>query len=90
MSIKVNFVCQDREVWAGDAQIVILPASGGELGIMANHEPVMASLKEGNVKIDISDNDTTDPTIIKKISGGFASFYNNSMSIVVDDIIEDN
>lgn len=82
MAIKVQFVTNDKVLWKGETDFIVIPSTGGDMGIMTDHEPVMASLKEGLVKINGAPQEET------KISGGFMSFYNNEASIVVDSTLD--
>lgn len=47
MPIRCEIVSQDRMVWEGDADIVVLPGSEGEMGILPNHAPLLSTLKYG-------------------------------------------
>ena len=45
----------EREVYNGEAAMVILPAFYGEMGVLPKHMPVMAALRCGEVRIKTSD-----------------------------------
>jgi F-type H+-transporting ATPase subunit epsilon len=47
MPIRCEIVSQDRLVWEGDADIVIVPGSAGEMGILPNHAPLLSTLQIG-------------------------------------------
>lgn len=47
MSIRCEIVSQDRMVFEGEADMVILPGSEGEMGILPNHAPLLTTLKYG-------------------------------------------
>ena len=47
MPIRCEIVSQDREVFSGDADIVILPGTQGEMGILPNHAPLLSTLEFG-------------------------------------------
>lgn len=51
MPIRCEIVSQDRMVYAGEADIVILPGSEGEMGILPNHAPLLATLNYGVMKV---------------------------------------
>ena len=51
MPIRCEIVSQDRTVFEGDVDIVILPGAGGEMGVLPKHAPVLTTLKYGVVKI---------------------------------------
>ena len=47
MPIRCEIVSQDRMVFEGDADIVILPGESGEMGILPYHAPLLSTLKLG-------------------------------------------
>lgn len=51
MPIRVEIVSQDRPVWEGDADIVIVPGTAGEMGILPNHAPLLSTMKFGFLKV---------------------------------------
>ena len=51
MPIRCEIVSQDRRVWEGDADIIIVPGEMGEMGILPNHAPLLSTLKFGILKV---------------------------------------
>ena len=51
MTIRCEIVSQDRTIFQGDVDIVVLPGAAGEMGILPHHAPVLAILKYGVIKI---------------------------------------
>ncbi|GAB4480820.1 MAG: F0F1 ATP synthase subunit epsilon [Anaerolineales bacterium] len=51
MPIRCEIISQDRVVYEGDADIVILPGSEGEMGILPNHAPLLSTLNYGVMKV---------------------------------------
>ena len=47
MPIRCEIVSQDRLVFEGDADIVLVPGSAGLMGILPNHAPLLSTLKMG-------------------------------------------
>jgi len=48
-------VTPEREIYNGEAAMVILPAFYGEMGVLPKHMPVMVALRCGEVRIKTSD-----------------------------------
>ena len=46
-TLQVELVAADRLVWSGEATVVIARTTGGEIGILANHTPVLSLLGAG-------------------------------------------
>ncbi|HWQ83111.1 MAG TPA: ATP synthase F1 subunit epsilon [Anaerolineales bacterium] len=51
MPIRCEIVSQDRMVFEGDADIVVLPGVEGEMGILPNHAPLLTTLTLGILKV---------------------------------------
>ncbi len=51
MPIRCEIVSQDRLVFEGDVDIVILPGEAGEMGILPNHAPLLSTLRFGFLKV---------------------------------------
>jgi F-type H+-transporting ATPase subunit epsilon len=50
-TLHVDIVSAEQSIFSGAAEMVIAPAEGGELGIMAEHAPLLARIKPGTVRI---------------------------------------
>jgi F-type H+-transporting ATPase subunit epsilon len=79
MPIRCEIVSQDRTVYQGDVDIVILPGAGGEMGILPHHAPVLTTLKYGVVKIRRSGKED-----IFAVSGGVAEVQPDVVTILAD------
>ena len=51
MALLVRVVTPEREVWAGQAQMVIARGVEGEVGILAGHAPLLIRLAIGPLRI---------------------------------------
>jgi F-type H+-transporting ATPase subunit epsilon len=51
MTIRCEIVSQDRLVYEGDVDIVILPGEAGEMGVLPNHAPLLSTLRFGFLKV---------------------------------------
>ena len=47
MPIRVEIVSEDRMVYEGMADIVVVPGVAGEMGILPNHAPLISTLNFG-------------------------------------------
>lgn len=78
MPLNVSLVSADAEVWTGVASLVVAKTVIGEIGFMAGHEPVLAILAEGQVRITREDG----TKIIANAQDGFLSMEGNDVTIV--------
>jgi F-type H+-transporting ATPase subunit epsilon len=49
--LEVHVVTPEREVWAGQAEMLIARGVDGELGILAGHQPMLVQLAIGPLRI---------------------------------------
>jgi len=76
--LKVSVVSADHEVWSGLAKQVIARTTEGEIGILAGHEPLLAILGEGEVRVT-----TTDGNVVTaNAADGFLSVEHDTITIV--------
>ncbi len=52
MTIHVDIVSAEGEIFSGLAEMVYAPASMGEVGIAPRHTPLVTRLKPGEVRVD--------------------------------------
>lgn len=55
MTIHVNIVSAEGEIFTGDADMVFAPAKAGEIGIAPRHAPLLTTLKPGSVRVQTGD-----------------------------------
>ncbi|GAB6039957.1 F0F1 ATP synthase subunit epsilon [Endothiovibrio diazotrophicus] len=51
MTIHVNVVSAEKEIYSGTAEMVFAPAAEGEVGISPRHAPLLTGLKPGEVRV---------------------------------------
>ena len=51
MPIRCEIVSQDRMVFEGDVDIIVVPGESGEMGILPNHAPLLSTLKYGILRV---------------------------------------
>ncbi|MGH3024862.1 MAG: ATP synthase F1 subunit epsilon, partial [Gaiellaceae bacterium] len=54
---SVSLVTPDGAAYEGDAEMVIVPGAAGEIGVLARHAPLIATLKAGSTRIHLDDGD---------------------------------
>jgi F-type H+-transporting ATPase subunit epsilon len=83
VTLKVELVVPDRELWAGEAQTVIAKTSEGDIGVLTGHSPVFGILAEGSlVEILNPEADEASAPVLAAVSGGFLSVADNQVSIL--------
>ncbi len=50
----VALVTPDGPAFEGEAEMVVVPGAAGEIGVLARHAPLVATLKAGSTRIHLS------------------------------------
>jgi F-type H+-transporting ATPase subunit epsilon len=83
MTIHVDIVSAESEIYSGLAELVVAPAELGEVGIAARHAPFLSRLKPGEVRVKVSGGEVH-PFYI---SGGLLEVQPHVVTILADTAI---
>ena len=53
----VALVTPEGDAFRGDAEMLIVPGAAGEIGVLARHAPLVATLKAGSTRIHLGANE---------------------------------
>jgi F-type H+-transporting ATPase subunit epsilon len=76
--LKVSVVAADHEVWSGSARQIVARTVEGEIGILPGHEPVLAILAQGEVRVTTIDGNV----VTAQADDGFLSVERDTVTIV--------
>ena len=79
MPIRCEIVSQDRMVFEGDADMVTLPGTDGEMGILPHHSPLLTTLQFGIIKVRFQDKEE-----VFAVAGGVAEVQPDLVTILAD------
>jgi len=79
MTIYCEIVTQDKIVYKGDADIVILPGINGIMGILPNHAPLLSMLQMGIITIRKADINQ-----FFTVAGGVAEIQPDQVTVLAD------
>jgi F-type H+-transporting ATPase subunit epsilon len=83
MTIHVDIVSAEQEIFSGLAEMVFAPAELGEVGITPRHAPFISSLKPGEVRVKINDKESH-PFYV---SGGILEVQPHLVTVLADTAI---
>jgi len=83
MTVHVDIVSAEREVFSGLAEMVFAPAELGEVGISPRHAPFITRLRPGEVRVKVSDKESY-PFYV---SGGILEVQPHLVTILTDTAI---
>jgi F-type H+-transporting ATPase subunit epsilon len=79
----VALVTPEGTVFDGEAEMLIVPGAAGEIGVLARHAPLVATLKAGSTRVHLGDNE-----IIEFATGpGFFKVELDRALALVDDAV---
>jgi len=78
-TVKVLVATAEREVYRGEAEMLVAPGAAGELGILPKHAPLLSQLKPGELRITNGEN--VDEVFI---SGGFIEVQPDMITVLAD------
>ncbi len=76
---RLEVVTPSRLVVSDEVDLVTAPGTDGDFGVMANHAPLLASLRIGRMTY-YKDNETVNMAV----SGGFCEVSNNRMTVLAE------
>jgi len=76
----VDIVSPEATLWSGEATFVVARTIEGEIGIYAQHEPLLAALATGAVEVQQADGGRT----VYGIHGGFLQVFQNQVTLLTD------
>ncbi|EUJ11791.1 ATP synthase, F1 epsilon subunit [Methylophilaceae bacterium 11] len=83
-TVHIDVVSAEASIFSGEAEFVVAPAGGGEVGIYPNHAPMITTIKPGALRIKQSSE--AEETLIF-ISGGMLEVQPGMITVLADTAI---
>ena len=89
----VALVTPDGPAFDGEAEMIVVPGAAGEIGVLARHAPLVATLKAGSTRIHLSPNEivefATGPGFFKVELDRALALVDDAVSVQeIDDAVE--
>lgn len=79
MPIRCEIISQDRIVFQGDVDIVVLPGEDGTMGILPDHSPVLTVLQYGVITVRTANDEQ-----YFTVAGGVAEVQPDLVTVLAD------
>jgi len=79
MPIRCEIISQDRFVFQGDVDMIVLPGSDGVMGILPRHAPLLTTLKYGVIIVRHNRNEE-----FFTVAGGVAEVQPDQVTVLAD------
>lgn len=83
-TLSIDLVSPERLVASEVTEMAVIPGSEGEMGVMANHAPVISSLKPGIIRLY----DGGQITKRYFVAGGFAEINPAGVTILAEEAVD--
>jgi F-type H+-transporting ATPase subunit epsilon len=83
MTIHVDVVSAEAEIYSGLAEMVVVPARMGDVGIMPRHAPLLSPMKPGEVRV-MKENGEEEAFYV---SGGMLEVQPHTVTVLADTAI---
>ena len=84
MTLRVQVVSAEREVWSGEAGVVVARTTEGEIGVLTGHQPTLAVLLPGEVRVGTGGIGSSGDALTATIDGGFLSVADDTVLVVAE------
>jgi F-type H+-transporting ATPase subunit epsilon len=82
---SVSVVTPEGPAFEGEAELLIVPGAAGEIGVLARHAPLVATLKAGSTRVHLSQGEN----VLELATGpGFFTVADDRAIALVDDAVE--
>jgi len=81
MTIHVDIVSAEEKIFSGLAELVVVPAAEGDVGIAARHAPLLTRLRAGEVRVITGNDGEVLPFFV---SGGILEVQPHVVSVLAD------
>jgi F-type H+-transporting ATPase subunit epsilon len=76
----LEIITPEKKVYSGEVEAIKLPGAEGSFGILNNHAPLIATLKQGTVKVT----DVSKKVENFVINGGVVEVLHNKITVLAE------
>ncbi len=80
MTLHVDIVSAEKEIYSGKAEMVFAPLVTGEVGVLPRHAPLLARMKAGEVRVRTDNNED----LYFYVSGGLLEVQPYVVTVLAD------
>lgn len=84
MTVHVDVVSAEEQIFSGLAEFVVLPGEAGELGILPGHMPLMTRIKPGAVRLKLPQQEQEELIFV---AGGILEVQPGVVTVLADTAI---
>jgi F-type H+-transporting ATPase subunit epsilon len=77
--MQIEILTADKNIFSGEASLANFPGKDGAFGVMNDHAPMIAALKEGNIVIHTSEGEKN-----FEVKGGVVEVLKNKVIVLAE------
>ncbi|WP_374357299.1 F0F1 ATP synthase subunit epsilon [Chitinimonas sp.] len=85
MTMHVDVVSAEEQIYSGTAEFLVAPGEDGELGIQARHAPLLTRIKPGALRIKVAN--SKEEEVLVYVSGGILEVQPHVVTVLADTAI---
>jgi F-type H+-transporting ATPase subunit epsilon len=78
-TLKLEIVTPEAKIFSQDVEMVVVPGTEGEMGILPKHIPLMTTIKPGELRVSNAGQDT-----FMAVGEGFVEVTGDSVTVLTD------
>jgi F-type H+-transporting ATPase subunit epsilon len=84
ITMKVDIVSAEEQIFSGEAEFVVLPGVMGELGIYPRHTPLFTEIRPGAVRMKVPNQEREELVFVR---GGYLEVQPHAITVLADTAI---
>jgi F-type H+-transporting ATPase subunit epsilon len=68
MNMKLQLITPEKILFEGDAAYIGIPGTEGEFGVLDGHAPVLSTLKEGVVTVELASGEKREFAVVSGVA----------------------
>jgi len=85
MTMHVDVVSAEEQIYSGTAEFLVAPGEMGEIGVQARHAPLLTRIKPGALRIKVAN--TNAEEVVVYVSGGILEVQPHVVTVLADTAI---
>lgn len=85
MTMHVDVVSAEEQIYSGTAEFLAVPGEMGEIGVLPRHAPLLTRIKPGALRIKVAN--SNDEEVLVYVSGGILEVQPHVVTVLADTAI---
>jgi len=85
MTMHVDVVSAEEQIYSGTAEFLAAPGEMGEIGVLPRHAPLLTRIKAGALRIKVAN--SNDEEVLVYVSGGILEVQPHVVTVLADTAI---